>query len=145
MTTFQVWHNKNFLDFEKYKYKEVDTVYLPENDFGVVAFVNNVPSLDDAFELTNNIDQPWVYNEGVVPFSSAAKYRSTSVGDVIRNFDTDEWFIVMPMGFKKFKFLESKEQACEILDNEKDALRAGNFRTILKYVGTQYLMERENA
>lgn len=57
--------------------------YLPEPkfpaDFELVAEVDT-DNLDEAFRLTNHIDQSWYENEDV---KTIKKSRSTSVGDVI--------------------------------------------------------------
>lgn len=45
-------------------------------------------SFDEAFEKSNNIDSSW--SNGV---------RSTSIGDVIYNVDTEEYCIVLGLGF----------------------------------------------
>lgn len=48
-------------------------------DFELVAEVD-ADDVDEAFRLTNHIDQPWYENEGV---KTIKKSRSTSMGDVI--------------------------------------------------------------
>jgi hypothetical protein len=134
----QVWHNEKFLDFEKFKYDNVDVVYLPKNQFQIVANIE-AGNLDDAFRLTQNIDEPWSENEHVIPIGK--RHRSTSVGDVIRK--DDEYSIVMIVGFKKFVFLESPEQAYALLE-KNEYMGLMNFQAIVKYCGIKYIMEREN-
>ena len=54
-------------------------------------------NLDEAFRLTNHIEESWTENEEVGVY--AEKVRSTSVGDILIN---DEGvFIVAPCGFEK--------------------------------------------
>lgn len=59
--------------------------------------------LEDAFKLTNNIDQPWVQNDNLLfpcprPHDG---YRSTSVGDLMQR--GQEYFIVAGFGFRKIE------------------------------------------
>lgn len=137
----QIWHNEKFLDFEKYKYDDVSIVYLPEDQFRAVAYVKS-DDLSYGFEATQNIDEPWINNPYVIPFSEIGRYRSTSVGDVIKRScnGLEEWFIVMPVGFKPFKFLESVEQAYAIFN--EPARLGGNLRTLIKYIGYEYFKEK---
>jgi len=55
-------------------------------------------TLDEVYALTQHLSQPWERNEGVFPIG--AKFRSTSVGDVIRSHGR-QW-VVMPVGFVEF-------------------------------------------
>lgn len=48
-------------------------------DYELVAELDS-NDIDEAFRLTNHIDQPWYENQGV---KALKKARSTSVGDVI--------------------------------------------------------------
>jgi hypothetical protein len=55
--------------------------------------------LEDAFDRTNNICEPWVKNPNMEVFVGSA--RSTSVGDMI---ETPEGkYVVKGMGFKKYE------------------------------------------
>jgi len=69
------------------------------SDYEAVAVVE-AATLDEAYELTNNIDGLWINNEAVVWLSAAVKAaggcRSTSVGDVIVGRGT---FAVASFGF----------------------------------------------
>lgn len=59
--------------------------------------------LEKVFELTQNLDRPWVANKEVAPSAKAlCGCRSTSVGDVII-LDTDLVYgwVVAPVGFQK--------------------------------------------
>jgi hypothetical protein len=40
-------------------------------------------SLDEAYRLTNSIDEPWQHNPSVTPARPDTPERSTSIGDVI--------------------------------------------------------------
>jgi len=142
-----VYHNEKFLDFEKYDYKDTDTVYLPKEDFQAVGVLINSEMVEDAFVHTQNLDRVWTENPRVTPYRNkpfTKSFRSTSIGDVVKAFYSEgiDYFIVMPDGWKKFKFLTDKDQACWILEHEIDNLNKMNFRTIIKYVGTKYLMEK---
>lgn len=56
--------------------------------------------LEVAFELTQNIFGPWQRNEGVS--AAPGPQRSSSVGDVFVDCDTQERFLVASVGFTKF-------------------------------------------
>lgn len=58
-------------------------------------------SLDDAFRLTNTIDNHWTKNPGVVVEGDCSK-RSTSVGDVLQTDDGGLW-AVASVGFAKLE------------------------------------------
>lgn len=62
----EVYHNPDFLNYWRTKSVDFDTCEL------VAVFQNN--SLDAAYSMTQNIDEPWRRDR---------PYRSTSVGDVI--------------------------------------------------------------
>jgi hypothetical protein len=59
-------------------------------------------SLEDVFQLTNSIEQPWWYHRAVTPFPGAVPTRSTSVGDVVVQGRT-VW-IVDRFGFTKTRW-----------------------------------------
>ena len=61
-----------------------------------------VADLEDAFRASNSIDQNWTLNPEVTSYSGNGKERSTSVGDLLANPDTGEYYYVAPMGFEKF-------------------------------------------
>ena len=60
-----------------------------------------VDSIDKVFELTNHIHGDWRENPGVIWSAFYGPPRSTSVGDVVRNCTTEEWFMCMPCGWEK--------------------------------------------
>jgi hypothetical protein len=74
----------------KTRYEEVAEV-----DVDVPGGRTTTGILDEAFGRTQNIDHPWVMNEGVS--SSATHKRSSSVGDVFL-FD-NRYYIVAQFGF----------------------------------------------
>lgn len=53
--------------------------------------------LDQAFYLTNSIDDYWGLNEGVAEFNT--NHRSTSVGDIMER--DGKWYVVAPFGFNE--------------------------------------------
>jgi len=62
--------------------------------------------LDQAFELTNSIDAPWVQGRNprlaVQPYEGGR--RSTSVGDIMELVPASgasTWYLVAPVGFKR--------------------------------------------
>ena len=71
----------------------------------VVAFIDMPKSLstseklEEAFMLTNSIEDAWYNNEGVTKMFSGAGCRSTMVGDMV--LIGKEKFKVEPMGWSK--------------------------------------------
>lgn len=64
-------------------------------DFELVAEVDT-DNVDEAFRLTNHIDQSWYENEGV---KTIKKSRSTSVGDIV--VVSGSAYRCMPLGWEK--------------------------------------------
>ncbi len=60
-----------------------------------------VAPLEQVFALTNHIDHSWTSNPEVVWHNTALPRRSTSVGDVIVSYETDQAWLVMPIGLQK--------------------------------------------
>jgi hypothetical protein len=95
---FEVWHAEppNFFeDFDRAKAMK---------DYTLVAEVE-AKHIDEVFQLTNHIDSDWTKNEGVelAEGVSAARARSTSVGDVIVGPRAEGWSaMVAGIGFKFF-------------------------------------------
>lgn len=65
-------------------------------------------SLDDAYNLSQNIDSSWLDNKEVTAYYS--KYteerkeaRSTSVGDLIHSEELDKFYMVEDFGFGEVK------------------------------------------
>jgi hypothetical protein len=84
----KVYHNTGFLNYQITGVLE-DPVHLAAE----VA----TDSLDEAYELTNNIDRSWTKNPGVICHTDTP--RSTSWGDLM-NHD-GKWFTVEMAGFKE--------------------------------------------
>jgi hypothetical protein len=90
---FRVLHNPKFLYYHR------GTV--PALADCVVVAELECASIEDAFTLTNTVEKPWWENENVnVKFGGDA-CRSTSVGDVIVDLDTNEHYVVQMFGFLK--------------------------------------------
>jgi hypothetical protein len=51
------------------------------------------------FALTNHIDYPWTENPEVIWHAADRSLRSTSVGDVIVDCNTQQTWLIMPFGF----------------------------------------------
>jgi hypothetical protein len=68
-----------------------EVVKQPRKYAGIV----EAESIEEAFELSQNIDKSW---------NIAHPCRSTSVGDVIQN--GDKLFIVCNVGFKELKIID---------------------------------------
>lgn len=63
--------------------------------------------LEKAYELTNNIDIPWVENKGVKAkiLTSKISYRSTSTGDLMEK--DGKFFVVAECGFREVEGYDS--------------------------------------
>jgi hypothetical protein len=61
-----------------------------------------VADLEDAYRASNSIEHNWTLNPEVTSYHGDGKERSTSVGDMVANPDTGEYFYVAPFGFEKF-------------------------------------------
>jgi len=62
---------------------------------------NVVAPLEQVFALTNHIDHAWTENPQVVWHAITAPLRSTSVGDVIVSYESDQAWLVMPIGLQE--------------------------------------------
>jgi hypothetical protein len=72
-------------------------------EYDVIADLE-VAGLEDAFRASNSFDRNWTENEEVTSYSGDGKERSTSVGDILANPDTGEYYFVAPFGFEKIEF-----------------------------------------
>lgn len=63
--------------------------------------VLTIDDIDEVFELTNHIDANWTENDGVEAPSS--EVRSTSVGDIVIDYDTGAAFICASFGWKSIE------------------------------------------
>ena len=56
---------------------------------------------EQVFALTNHRDGAWTSNPEIVWYDAALPLRSTSVGDVIVSCETDQAWMVMPVGLQE--------------------------------------------
>lgn len=70
-------------------------------EYDVIADLE-VADLEVAFSMSNSINGNWTENSEVTSYHGDGKERSTSVGDILANPDTGEYYYVAPMGFEKF-------------------------------------------
>lgn len=109
---FTLYHNKNFLNYT-FKTDKITTVPVSELEkvadvlFDEWAINSNNPdygALDKVFMLTNNINDYWWKNNGVIPMEIInPQYRSTSVGDVIYDHFSHKYFLCCDSGWKEIK------------------------------------------
>lgn len=71
-------------------------------DYNLVAKVE-CDDIDEAYHLTNHISAPWWANRAV-ELIGAPNHRSTSVGDVIHDTETDTYYACAPMGWDEFEY-----------------------------------------
>ena len=87
--------------FKVYHAKEMVSAYGSFPEFTLANYeevaVVECKGLDDAFHLTNHIDEDWTLNKGIV--SCNATCRSTSVGDVIVQEELGKAFRCMRFGW----------------------------------------------
>jgi hypothetical protein len=74
MKVYEVWHA---VPADFYAVRPVENFPL---GFNMVAAVT-AENVDEVFDMTNHIHNPWMENEGVAP--KVLRARSTSVGDVV--------------------------------------------------------------
>lgn len=93
---FLIYHNKNFLRYsaDRMLNNGIHPTIKPE-DLTLVGKVNAC-DLDQVFYITNSIDRPWWRHHEVIWWRPS---RSTSVGDVILDIDSNIYYIVESIGF----------------------------------------------
>ena len=94
MPQYLVYHNENFIE---YHFNPTHKGRIKWQNLKLVCKVN-APNLEIVFRLTNHIDYSWWRNKGIVWWRPS---RSTSVGDVIQDMETELYYSVEPMGFKE--------------------------------------------
>lgn len=60
-------------------------------------------TLEGAYRDTNSIDQPWTGNKNVYPIAGVKQARSTSVGDILMDMNSEKWFTVSHVGFEEIQ------------------------------------------
>lgn len=55
--------------------------------------------LEEVFVETQNGMTPWIRQQSVTPFLGADQARSTSVGDIVVDLNTNTWYLVASAGF----------------------------------------------
>jgi hypothetical protein len=93
MQTFKVYHAKN------HSFQVADVVEFNDENYKLVAEVD-AENIEEAYELTNHISQPWTKNKGV-RVQGDGRHRSTSVGDVIVT-ETGMRLVCNVVGWKEF-------------------------------------------
>jgi hypothetical protein len=103
----QVFHNDKFLEY----YTDKETLLTAT--IRRVAFVETSDP-QEAYRLTNNIDQSWTENPGVDTAIPNPRIRSTSVGDVIVEGSAGDpgskHLVVEPCGFREL----TREEICSL-------------------------------
>lgn len=101
----KVHHSSNMRDTSFFGHADIITTkkiitMFKDGEYQCVAKVDT-DDMDVAFELTNNLSTPWIYNNGVdaKPCKAGQGIRSTSVGDILET--EDGVFIVAGHGFDK--------------------------------------------
>lgn len=89
----KVYHSKTLTN----PFAEVNPIF--PIDYNKVADIET-KDLNEAYELSNSINSPWLFNNKVK--SDLLVCRSTSVGDVIEDNDGN-FFMVDMIGFKELK------------------------------------------
>ena len=67
--------------------------------FTKVAVVS-ADSLSEAYRLSNNVEENWIYNHQVKLSKASEGLRSTSSGDVIFNSEEGKFYFLVPIGYK---------------------------------------------
>ena len=83
-----------------------DYVIYHANNFGTAGdgftkvAVVSADSLSEAYRLSNNVEENWIYNHQVKLSKASEGLRSTSSGDVIFNSDEGKFYFLVPIGYK---------------------------------------------
>lgn len=109
-----VYHNEDFINYQIEHLEQTGERRIIEARVTPVAIVES-DSMDDAYRLTNTIDEAWDKNEGVRALGRVGQsgkiivsgLRSTSVGDILMTSD-GEFYIVESAGFRKLNDEELK-------------------------------------
>jgi hypothetical protein len=96
----KVYHNPD-TNFFQANPKDISIVLSGD---GLVAEVET-DDLNEAYRLTNHIDEPWWDNSGVKCYKQS---RSTSVGDFMLT-SKGEWYQVASVGFEKVEVSEDEQ------------------------------------
>ena len=104
----RVYHSSEFL---KYMF---DKDSLKDATMKLAAVVETF-DLDEAYKLTNNIDIPWVSNEGVS--ATQLSLRSTSVGDIL--VKGTAYYVVESEGFREL----TDAEACSLKDTTHEYIK----------------------
>jgi hypothetical protein len=94
MPVYKVYHNQKFLDVPSFKW---GIEVFPEKENLVLIAEVNCDNIDDAFRLTNHIDDLWWENIEVKVFKNS---RSTSCGDVVEDPEGKFW-VCAAVGWKE--------------------------------------------
>lgn len=83
-----------------------DYVIYHANNFGTAGdgftkvAVVSADSLSEAYRLSNNVEENWIYNHQVKLSKASEGLRSTSSGDVIFNSEEGKFYFLVPIGYK---------------------------------------------
>jgi len=94
--SYLVYHNAHFINFGLGELTN-DSIFtrVDARQLSLVAKVN-AADLNEVFHATNHIDRSWWRNPQIVWWRPA---RSTSVGDIILDMDTNSYWTVENIGF----------------------------------------------
>jgi pectate lyase len=99
----KVYHNPNFHGCRMNVTQENADIILKNDTLTLVAEVET-DSLEDAYQLTNNIENSWVENEKVT--AKVDRGRSTSMGDVLEQ--DGKYHMVAGFGFAEITVTPEK-------------------------------------
>jgi hypothetical protein len=94
---FKVFHNDKFLDIPSFMWGEKVEPRLKDLVWVADVYCKN---LDEAYRLTNHIDEPWWTNKEVKEY---IRSRSTSCGDVIVD-ESGQGYLVVAVGFREYAY-----------------------------------------
>ena len=101
----RVYHNVRFLDRPSWQWS-CQAFPMPVDLYEVAEVATN--NLEEAYHLTQNIDQPWIINDGVgakAKDDGSYRHRSTSCGDIMMREDGSA-YIVSSCGFQRVPYLD---------------------------------------
>jgi len=119
--TYRVFLSKKIHDTNFYEDNRNDIisrtdifVYMVNDEYEFCADIS-ARDLNEVYKLTQNIDNTWVSGENTnaVQPQYTRGARSTAIGDIFRDCESGDYYVVIPHGFESLSFApeKSKESA----------------------------------
>lgn len=111
---FKIYHSKNWELNSQLHFLNCEFYVAHKDLYDHVANVD-CDSVGQTFQLTNHIDFSWWENEGVTLIKES---RSTSVGDVVEDTETDKLWLCCGVGWQEVSWTDDKLDVLNFFKNE---------------------------